>query len=155
EYVTEKYAYEIMPLLMAWSEGLRSSPPALSDLTKFLDPAMEATTLHPEQETTLRSGNGIDVIRRTLTKQTVLGREQFLRQIETYFAGMARIETAEFEIVGIEERSSSPFTLQVEIRYDIVGTLKDISREERVGQWRTRWSRDESQRWRILHWQAT
>ena len=155
EYVTEKYAYEIMPLLVAWSEGLKSSPPALADLAKFLDPAIEATPLHPEQESALRSDNGVDVVRRTFAKHSAPGHEQFLRQIENYFAAMTRIETAEFEIVGIEESAVAPLTLQVEIRYDLVGTLKDTSREERVGLWRTRWTWNESQKWRILHWEAS
>jgi len=155
EFITEKYADEIMPLVHAWGERLKASPPALADLTKLLDPAMESTPMHPEQEISLRSGDGIDVIRRNFAKQTVTGREQFLRQSKFYFAEIASIETAEFEIVGIEQSSISPFTLQVEIRYDLVVTLKDTSREERVGRWRTRWTRDESQQWRILRWEAT
>ena len=155
EYLTEKYAYEIIPLVNAWGERLKASPPALADLTKLLDPAIESTPMHPQQETSLRSGDGIDVIRRNFASQTVSGREQFLRQSEIYFAEIASIETAEFEIVGIEQSSISPLTLQVEIRYDLVVTLKDTNREERVGQWQTRWTRDESQQWRILRWEAT
>src|SRR5258707_8634889 len=36
EYVTEKYAFEIMHLLRDWSEGLKAVPPALSILANFL-----------------------------------------------------------------------------------------------------------------------
>ena len=34
EYLTEKYAFEIMPLLNQWSVDLRTAPPALASLTK-------------------------------------------------------------------------------------------------------------------------
>src|SRR5947199_261831 len=63
EYVTEKYAFEIMRHLTEWSEALKASPPALAVVAKFLDASIEATTLIPVQEKTLRSGNGIDVLR--------------------------------------------------------------------------------------------
>ena len=43
----------------------------------------------------------------------------------------------------------------IDIRYDLVGTRKDAGREQRVGHWLTRWSRDEAQGWRVLRWQAT
>src|SRR2546430_4982977 len=36
EYVTEKYAFEIMRHLSAWSEALKASPPALAAFAKFL-----------------------------------------------------------------------------------------------------------------------
>jgi len=155
EFVGEKYAYEIMSLLQKWSRGLQVSPPALSDLARFVDSSIESASLHPGQETSVRSGYGIDVVRKTFPQRTVSGREQFLRQIEQYFSPIARIETAEFEIVGIEERSVSPLVLQVEIRYDLVGNLKDKSREERVGGWRTQWTRDNLQQWRMVRWQAS
>src|ERR1041385_1237987 len=36
EYVTEKYAYEIMPVLNAWSKSLKISSPALPDAARFI-----------------------------------------------------------------------------------------------------------------------
>ena len=155
EYITEKYAYEIMPLLTSWSIGLKTSPPALAELTKFIHPAAEITPLHNEQEITLRSGNGIDVVRRKFAQQKVRGQDEFLRQIRAYFSPLVQIETAEFEIVGVEETSTRPLTLQVEVRYDIVGVLKDARREERVGQWRTHWTLGESQQWQVVRWEVT
>src|SRR6266446_10411379 len=50
EYVTEKYAFEIMQLLGEWSESLKAAAPALAVLAKFLDASMEATSLVPTQE---------------------------------------------------------------------------------------------------------
>src|SRR5436853_7349444 len=36
EYVTEKYAFEIMRHVSAWSEALKASPPALAAVAKCL-----------------------------------------------------------------------------------------------------------------------
>src|SRR6266852_3023724 len=58
EYVTEKYAFEIMGLLAAWSESLKAAPPALAVLAKFLDASIKATSLVPVEEKTLRSAYG-------------------------------------------------------------------------------------------------
>src|SRR3989441_3870236 len=54
EYVTEKYAFEIMRLLNEWSQGLKATPPALAVLAKFLDASIEAIPLVPTQENTVR-----------------------------------------------------------------------------------------------------
>src|SRR5260221_10641776 len=47
EYVTEKYAFEIAPLLLEWSRELRATPPALAVVGQFLDASIEATSLLP------------------------------------------------------------------------------------------------------------
>jgi len=155
EYVTEKYAFEIMRHLTEWSEALKASPPALAVVAKFLDASIEATTLIPVQEKTLRSGNGIDVLRRRFSTEAVTGRERFLQEIHSYLAPLARLETAEFEIVGIRESAGLSPTVQIHIRYDFVGTRKDNGREERVGTWKTEWTRNESNAWRAMRWAAT
>jgi len=159
EYVTEKYAFEIMPLLDEWSRGLKATPPAAAVVAKFLDASIEATSLRPTQEIKLRSGGGIEVFRRRFATNVVSGRasgrERFLAEIKTYLAGMSQVETAEFEIVAIEETAGSAPAVNITIRYDFVGTRPDMGREERVGQWRTRWSRDQSGAWRVLKWEAT
>jgi Flp pilus assembly protein TadD/peroxiredoxin len=154
EYLTEKYVFEIMRLLNEWSQGLKATPPALAGLAKFLDASIEAIPLVPTQEKTVRSGNGIEVIRRQFSTNVVTGRERFLHEIKTYLTSISRVETAEFEIVGIEETAGSPPKVQIDIRYDIVGTRTDNGREERIGHWLTQWTRDESNAWRVLRWEA-
>ena len=144
-----------MRLLGAWSQALKAAPPAAAVLAKFLDPAMQATSLRPTQETALRSGYGIEVLRRRFGADVVAGREQFLHEVKSYLSEMSRIETAEFEIVGIEEIAGSLPGVHIDIRYDIVGTRTEMEREERVGHWLTQWSRDESNEWRVLRWEAT
>jgi Flp pilus assembly protein TadD/peroxiredoxin len=155
EYVTEKYAFEIMRLLNEWSRGLKVTPPALAVLAKFLDPSIEATPLVPTQENTVRSGSGIEVIRRQFSTNVVSGRERFLQEIKTYLTPISWVETAEFEIVGIKESAGSSPTVHIDIRYDIVGTRTDNGREERIGHWLTQWTCDESNAWRVLRWAAT
>jgi Flp pilus assembly protein TadD/peroxiredoxin len=154
EYVTEKYAFEIMPILREWSQGLKNAPPAVEILAKFLDPSIEAASLVPSREINVRSGNGIEVVRRQFGTQAIASRERFLNEVKVYLGPISNFETAEFEIVGIKETANSPVTVECEIRYDLVGTQKDIGREQRVGSWRMTWARDESSGWRVLKWGA-
>ena len=83
------------------------------------------------------------------------GRERFLQEFKNYLAPIARVETAEFEITGIEKITSAPEKLRVDIRYDFVGTSTDTRREERIGPWRTHWQHDASNSWRAFRWEAT
>jgi Flp pilus assembly protein TadD/peroxiredoxin len=154
EFVTEKYAFEIARLLDGWSEALKTAPPALGVLAQFIDASLEATPLAQSQEISLRSGGGIEVMRRRFTANAAAGRERFLEGIKNYLALFARIETAEFEIVSIKEIASSPLTVEAEIRYDLAGTRTDDAREERIGNWSTRWTRNDSNAWRMVRWQT-
>ncbi len=155
EYITEKYAFEIMQLLGEWSRALRAAAPALASLTKFLDPSVEAASLLPAREIAPRSGNGIEVLRRRFPRELVSGREKFLHELENYLSAMARVETAEFEIVGIEEVTGSSVEFDIDIRYNLIGTCKDQAREQRVGHWLTRWSHSQTHGWQAVRWQAT
>src|SRR6267154_5379507 len=64
EYVTEKYAFEIGRLLDEWSQALKSGPPAFGKLTEFMDASVEGASFAQSEETSLRSGGGIEVMRR-------------------------------------------------------------------------------------------
>ena len=154
-FVTEKYAFEILRLLDEWSRGLKAGPPASLVLAKFLDASLEACSLVPSQQTSLRSGNGIDVFRKRFRTDVALGRERFLEEMDRYLASMPRLDTAEFEITRIEEMAGSSPLVRVEIRYDLVGTGIDATREQRVGQWLTEWSRDARNGWQVRRWEAT
>jgi Flp pilus assembly protein TadD/peroxiredoxin len=154
EYVTEKYAFEIGTLLQQWSEALRASVLDFAFVAKSLDPAIESTALVPEKELTLRSGNGIDCLRRRFAGKVVSGRERFLEDLRLWLGPVSRVETAEFEIISIEEIASAPLGVRLEIRYDLVATRNNGQREERVGSWRTEWSRDDSGGWKARRWEA-
>ena len=155
EYVSEKYAFEITGLLNEWGQSLKTEPPALAVAARFLDASVEARSLVPARERTLRSANGIEARRRQFSGDVVAGREQVLQEIKSYLAPMSRMETAEFEVVMIEEIAGLPKKFRVDIRYDFVGTRLDLEREERIGLWRTEWRRDDSNAWRAVRWEAT
>jgi Flp pilus assembly protein TadD/peroxiredoxin len=159
EYVTEKYAFEIGSLLNQWSRALEASARDLSALARFLDSSLEASPLTPTRETRLGSGDTIHIVKRQFASQLVPGRERFLKEIQGWLEHVSRVETAEFEITGIQEVASAPLMVRLDIRYDIVASRNDRRREERVGSWRTEWSYDESsnalEAWKAHRWEAT
>ena len=154
EYITEKYAFEVEALLDQWSRALRASIRDLSVMEKSLDPRIQASPLAPNQQSTLRSGGGINVVKRVFPTDLVPGRDQFLHQFRDWLGPLAQVETAEFDIFGIEIIAPAPLTLSLDIRYDIVATRTDGQREERVGAWHTEWFRDSSETWKARKWQA-
>src|SRR5450631_103635 len=122
EYITEKYAFEVEALLDQWSRALRASIRDLSVMEKSLDPRIQASPLAPNQQSTLRSGGGINVVKRVFPTDLVPGRDQFLHQFRDWLGPLAQVETAEFDIFGIEIIAPAPLTLSLDIRYDIVAT---------------------------------
>jgi tetratricopeptide (TPR) repeat protein len=155
EFITEKYVYEITPLLATWGEALKSSPPGIDVLAKFIDVSIEGTRLAAAQQAQVRSAHGIEVIRRSFVHELILGRERFLADMKDYFDNISRVEIAEFEITGIDELTSAPLSVDVELRYAIVGKRTDADREQRIGSWRMEWVRASSGEWRVRKWHAT
>ena len=155
EYVTEKYAAEIARRLEEWGQELRSGPSPLNVLAKFLDVSLKAAPLGPAQEKKLRSGDGVDVFRRTFSNQAALGRERFLEEVRNTLAPLGRLQTAEFQIAGIEQTADSPLNVRINIRYDLVGQHGDAGLEERIGYWLTEWTHDDAGGWRVFRWTAT
>jgi tetratricopeptide (TPR) repeat protein len=155
EFITEKYALEIEQLLSSWGQQLKTAPAAFVALAKFLDSSLEATPLRPAHEGRIRSNDAIEVSRRQFGADLVTGREAFLQGMQSYLAPFATIETAEFQITEIQQTTTSPITVDAQIRYDLVGACEDGAREQRAGTWRTRWSRGGMGDWKILRWQAT
>jgi Flp pilus assembly protein TadD/peroxiredoxin len=158
EYITEKYAFEIGAQLNGWKRALEASAHDLSALARSLDPSIEASSFIPVEKKTLRSGGGIDVVRRRFGSSVVPGRGRFLQEIQEWLGQVSRVETAEFEITSIEVVANTPLTVRLDIRYDIVGVRSDQRREERVGSWRTVWAHDESRSvpgaWKANRWEA-
>ena len=155
EFGAEKYAFEIARLLSEWSQALKTAPPALNVLSVILGASLNATQLGTMQESLVRSGGGIEVTRRRFTANPTSGRERFLDEMKKYLSSFVRVETAAFEIIGIKPIANSPLTVQTEIRYSLVGTGADRAREERVGNWSTRWTLDNSNTWRAVRWEAS
>ncbi len=154
EYITEKYAFEIESLLKQWSDALKTSVRDLSPLAKLLAPSIEASLLGSPKESPLRGGYGIDISSRRFGVPVALGRERFLQEITAWLGHSTQVQTAEFEVYSIETIASTPLTIRLEIRYDIVASRSDGLIEERVGSWRTDWSHDELVTWRVKRWEA-
>jgi len=155
EYRTEEYAFEIDSLLKGWGQSLKESIHDLSGVLKLLSTIIEASSLTPIKEVSLRSGYGIDVTKRQFGVAGPSSRERFLKELQAWLGALSKIETAEFESYGINEISNVPLTVHLEIRYDIVAIRKDSRREERVGSWRTEWSRNEAGKWEARKWEAS
>jgi tetratricopeptide (TPR) repeat protein len=154
EYELEPSALEIEAILRAWGSALRSSPGDHASLAGWLDDAIQASRLSLASETKVRSGSGIDVLRRHFSADTTTGKSGFLQSLHAWLGQEVRIETAEFEIYSIEKIAGSPLALRLDIRYDVVTVRSDGRREERVGSWRTEWTRAESRPWKARTWLA-
>jgi Flp pilus assembly protein TadD/peroxiredoxin len=155
EFLTERFAFELAALLDEWSAALRNSPPALDVLSKLLSPSLEATSLVPTRELPIRSGSGIEVFRHTFSSTAVSGIESFLRQIKDYFSTFSRLQTSEFQIVAIEQLAASPLKIRAEIRYELVGDLRNDACEQRTGIWNTQWVQTQPSSWLATKWTPT
>jgi Flp pilus assembly protein TadD/peroxiredoxin len=154
EYVLEKHAFDLTQLLDEWGVALRAAPPALAVLAKFVAGSIETTPLVAIKEVKIRNANGIEVIRSAFADNFFLGRERFLREIRSCLHAFTRIQTAEFEIVAIKPSEGLSNVYQIDIRYELAGTRTDNGREQRIGHWRTQWSRSETSPWQVLKWQT-
>lgn len=154
EFVTEKYVYEIEQELSAWSRSLLRSPRDLQSLANLFDPSMTASSLVPDRQTNPRDSQGIRTQRIEFASQTTVGRDEFLKQLQDYFQPASRVLTAQFDVVSLEEASAEPLGVQAGIRYDLVFEGEGGQREERIGQWQTRWILDPSKTWKIQHLKA-
>lgn len=152
EYISEKHAFEIMGRLQEWERALKADVPSLAQLANFLDAAVQASSLQPSRRIPLRSANGIEVSRRRFEGGVVSGRDNCLQEVKSYFAEMSQIETAEFQIIGIEQVVGSPGMVRAQIRYELAGTRRDGRREQRIGHWLTDWSGDANNAWRMRSW---
>jgi tetratricopeptide (TPR) repeat protein/peroxiredoxin len=154
DYLTEKDAVEIEAILRQWGEDLKAHANNHATLAKALDATVEGGALDGGKESSLRSAFGIDIAKRRFGSDSVRGRDQFVASIQGWLRDLARIETAEFEIYGIDQIASTPHTVRVDIRYDIVGEGTKGQREERVGAWQTEWLRGPSETWSATKWTA-
>ncbi|HEX6772465.1 MAG TPA: CRTAC1 family protein, partial [Acidobacteriaceae bacterium] len=153
QYVTEGYAFSIQTALDRWSDALRASARDHATLAAMLDPAIHAASLE-SADTTLRDSQGLQIVRRSFTGGTAAGRDGFLRGMDRWLADLTRIEVAEFQITALEQTSTAPLKAHLEIRYDLVCVRADQTREERVGVWRTEWTRDSAAGWKANRWEA-
>ncbi len=152
-YLTEKYATEIEGQLQQWGRSLCASGDASAGLAGLVDAGIEASDFVVQNQRTLRSSFGVTVVRRDFGETTTHGRDAFLSHVAAWLGDTQHMETAEFEIYGIEETAESPITVRTEIRYDLVALRADGRREERIGSWEIEWHSAE-QGWIAQRWLA-
>jgi tetratricopeptide (TPR) repeat protein len=153
-YITEKFADEIGFVLKKWSDALKASPAGLTALAESLDESIEASTFVAATEAVLRSAYGIRTVRRQFATDLARGRDRFVENLRGWLAMPLQVETAEFEIFGIEQIAASPLTVRAEIRYDLVLPHTGARKEERVGSWHTEWLRGDAGAWKVRKWEA-
>ncbi len=154
DYETEQYALEIESLLRLWSETLKTPGRNLSALSHTVDPSIQASPLTPSKEISVRAGYGVEVRKAQFDAPPAPGRERFFKEIQAWLAPAARVETAEFEVTSIAKAEDDPTRYRMDIRFGIVAERGDGRREERVGAWRTEWSRGAQANWTARRWEA-
>jgi tetratricopeptide (TPR) repeat protein len=152
EYITEKYAFEIISGLNEWSRALKSSSSTFNLLGGLIHNPIQAA-VQPVEEIKVRSRYGIKVSRSRFSNHAVISREQFLSVMNGYLGALKQIDTAEFEITSISTVSPMP-QVKADIRYTFVGTTAGQEREQRTGLWTTEWIRDQNGVWKAGTWIA-
>jgi len=153
EFPLEKFAIEVEALLSQWGKDLQKRKDDLSRVSAFLHERIDASDPGSSAETVIRSGFGVDTVRRTFSAQTKSDRGELLRGLAKWLETSIQIETTEFEIFSIEQTSAAPLTVRIDVRYDILSTITGSRREERVGTWKMEWLRDGSDVWKTTSWQ--
>ena len=152
EYPLEKPAVEIEGVLRNWGKALRSSTTSIGTIASAIAAEVDVSDLGHSRETAVRSGFGIEVYQRTFGPRAQIGRERLIQELAAWLKPTVAVETAEFEIYGIEQTNAEPFAVRVRVRYDIVGRLSEERREERVGSWEMEWSQDPDRGWLAKSW---
>jgi len=151
-FITEKYAAELQEALERLKQALLSGRALSETLAGLLQVDVEFCSLRPTDEKKLRAGGPIELRERVFGTALKRGLDQFIAELREYFAALGKFETAEFEIVSLQEAATSPLELETDIRYSLVGAKNDGHREERIGTWRMRWNQEDEQSWKATKW---
>lgn len=152
EYPLEKYAEEIESTLEVWGAELRKRVNTTVTISPPVDAQIEASDLSAQKSTPLRSGFGVETLKFAFPALRKYSREQFSKDLTTWLGLSTSVEAAEFEIFNIEQLKKDPLSVRIQVRYDIVSTVANRKREERVGAWQMEWLQDEHQTWKAQSW---
>jgi tetratricopeptide (TPR) repeat protein/peroxiredoxin len=161
DFVTEKYHDQIATILAEWSSSLLRAPQDVQSIERVLSSDFSGSSLRPVDSGLVRPGPTIDVHRNSFASQANLGRDAFLRELQSSIGIFSGIVTAEFQVTKIEASPASSSTLlerlQTRVRYELVGSGTGFYREQRVGYWNLEWSASHSSaggEFRLRRWQA-
>jgi Flp pilus assembly protein TadD len=147
DFVTEEYQDRVAAILAEWSAGLRQSPRNIEAVAKSLAPDFVGTSMNAIESRIVRPGPALEVRRIAFAPQRSLGRDAFLRELQSTLNGFSKITTAEFQVTRIDVDASS--ALRTRVRYEIVGSGAGFHREQRVGYWQLDWDQ-----YRLRSWSA-
>ena len=156
EFVTEKYHDQIAALFAEWSAALRSQGPAAA-LDKAFANIFSGISIKPDDSKLVRTGSVLEVREMHFRGSPALGKNEFLREVQSWLSDLSQIFTADFQVTKIQASSSTlassmlPPQLSTRIRFEIVGTGKDFYREQRVGHWDLEWE-GTSEQFLIRRW---
>ncbi len=144
DFITEKYQDQIAAILGEWSAGLREAAQNLQAVERVLGSGFVGGSFRPVESRLLHSGPAVEIRQNKFARESALGQEGFLRELRSAMSSFSSIITADFQVTSIEaadrlSASQLPSRLQTMVRYELVGSAREIHREQRVGRWELEW----------------
>ena len=161
EFVTEKYVDQIAAVLAQWSAGFLNSPQDVNAVERILAPNFAGASFRPVESRMVRPGPAVEVRENKFAGETALSKDAFLRELQTAMASFSSLITAEFQVTSIDAGASSPLArdfpavLRTGVRYELVGTSKDLYREQRVGHWDLEWVSSAAGEFHLRSWRLS
>ena len=152
DFITEKYHDQIASILAEWTAGLLESPAQIQAIEKVLAPAFLGSSAQPAESRIVRPGPALEVRDVTFPPQPALAPDAFLHELRSSLSNYSKIDTAEFQVTGIDPQPSG--SLATRVRYELVGTGPGFHREQRVGWWDLEWEAASPDQYRLRRWHA-
>jgi tetratricopeptide (TPR) repeat protein len=152
DFVGERHAAEIQPVLDSWSSSVRNSARNADVIQLHLSESLSACSLLPSKTVPLRTAPPLETERRIFASQENIGREKFIAEWTAYLAAFASVETFDLQIYGIRVTGDLPVSVDTDIHFNLVGIAHNGSREQRVGDWRLSWLKQ--RHWAVRKWAA-
>jgi len=149
DFACEQYAAGIQQALDSWSAALCRPGRDVGAIRACLSQSIRFIPLSAPETAPLRSAGALRIERRVFRGAEANGREKFIAEWIAYLDRFEALETAEFEIYGVRVATDSPLCVETDIRFGLVGSGQDGSREQRVGAWHLSWRKDERERWMV------
>ncbi len=161
DFITEKYADQIAAIFAEWSESLFLAPGETQAIAKALSADFFGASLKPTESRVARSSQALQVHQNKFAKLATLSGDALLREWRSALSAFSKILTAKFQItsiqatgVGAASSAQLPSSLQIRVRYEIVGTSTDFFREQRVGNWEMTWEPSSAGEFRLRSWRV-
>jgi tetratricopeptide (TPR) repeat protein len=154
DYVTEEYQDKIEAVLREWSSQLLKSPDAIEAMRNVWAPGFVGSGFTDRVENVVHQSAYIKVWKVRHDEKAGLPTEPFVGGLRSFLGGFAKIQTAEFQIVGIQasEAAADAVSVVTIVRFEFVGTGRNFHREQRIGHWEMCWDRASSGEMRLRIW---